>query len=767
MENLVIVESPHKAQKIQEYLGKDFVVKSSKGHVRDLPENSLSIDIEHGFTPEYVIPADKQKLVNELKKDAKSASTVWLASDEDREGEAIAWHLSEVLGLKKEQTKRIVFHEVTKPALLEAIKTPREVDMNLVSAQQARRVLDRLVGFELSPVLWKKIQPRLSAGRVQSVALRLVVDREREIEAFSREPYYKVEASFIPQGQRSAIKATLECRLKDAEQAQDFLNRCIGASYTVCGTSEKEGTRTPAAPFTTSSLQQEAYRKLGMSVQQTMQIAQKLYEEGLITYMRTDSVNLSSLAINTAKKFICENFGEEYSRPRKYKTNDKSAQEAHEAIRPTYIQNTDIEGTSAEKRLYQLIWKRTVACQMADAKIITSTITIASDRVAEKFIAEAEKVSFDGFLKLYREGSDDESQQDSIVEGNLPSIQPGTSLKENGISATCKFTQAPQRYNQASLIQKLKDLGIGRPSTYQSTISTLIKGRGYIVEGDKEGHEITVTNYTLRNGVVSSAGKKEKIGADKRKFLPQDIGIMVSDYLVEHFPDIMDYQFTADVEKDFDEVADGQTQWDKVISSFYEPFHNEIQVTMADRNYSHLEREIGIDPADGQMIVARFGQFGPYVQKGEGENRVCASLAKGQIIESITLEEAVRLLQLPRNLGQYNGTDIVVTKGRYGAYLKYGEQKISLPRTEDPLQITLDKAIGIIQDSGKKQTSEIMAQWGDIQLIKGMYGPYLKCNGNNYRIPRGTEAETLTEEDAKSIIRTCEPTSHKRRFSKK
>ena len=763
--NLVIVESPTKATKIKSFLGNDFTVKSSLGHIRDLQENNLSIDVKDGFKPQYVIPAAKTKVVEELKKLAEQSETVWLASDEDREGEAIAWHLYDVLGLTPEKTRRIVFHEITKPAILEAVANPRDIDMNLVAAQQARRVLDRLVGFELSPVLWKKIQPKLSAGRVQSVALRLVVDKEREIQAFHSERYYRIEAVFAVDGGKNTVKAVLDHRFSNEEEVMDFLQNSIGANYSVSDISSKEGIRTPAAPFTTSTLQQEAARKLGMGVSQTMQIAQKLYEEGLITYMRTDSVNLSSLALNTAKKMICDNFSEEYSRPRQYKTKSKGAQEAHEAIRPTYIDRENISGTATEQRLYQLIWKRTVASQMADAKVLNTAIEISSDKTPYKYRVEATKILFDGFLKLYIEGKDDENEEDGIV--NIPDIAKGSVMVENGISAECKFTAAPARYNQATLVKKLEELGIGRPSTYASIISTLVRGRGYIVEGNKEGKSLTVTNFTMKNGIISKSQKKETVGAEKNRLLPQDIGIMVSDYLLQHFPEIMDYGFTADVEKDFDEIADGKKEWNSMISNFYSPFHGNIKTTLADSNYSRLEREIGVDPSDGQMITARYGQYGPYVQKGEGENRVFASLAKGQIIESLTLDEALKLLQLPRNLGTKDGKDVIIAKGRYGAYIKFGDKNIAIPRGKDPLKLTLDDAASIIGEASSQQGQNIIAQWDNIQVLLGKFGPYIKMDGANYKIPKEVDAYNLKEEDARKIIETSQPTAKKHSYFKK
>ena len=763
--NLVIVESPAKAGTIQKFLGNDFIVKSSFGHIRDLQDSELSIDVENGFKPEYVIPADKKKVVADLKKAAKEAKMVWLASDEDREGEAISWHLFETLGLKEEKTKRIVFHEITKNAILNAIENPREIDMSLVNAQQARRVLDRLVGFELSPVLWRKIQPKLSAGRVQSVALRLVVDREREILAFSNEPYYRIEALFHPEGtpESTTVKAFLDRRMPDLESAREFLERCIGATFTISSIEKKEGTRTPAAPFTTSTLQQEAARKLRLSVGQTMSIAQRLYESGLITYMRTDSTNLSSLAINTAKQYICNNFGQEYSQVRQYKTKAKGAQEAHEAIRPTYMENTSIEGTPQEKKLYELIWKRTVASQMADARILRTDIKVSSDKGEEKFNVQASQVLFDGFLKLYMEGSDEPAQDDEMVI--LPEMAIGAQMFEKGITAECKFTAAPSRYSEATLVKKLEELGIGRPSTYAPTISTLTKGRGYIIKGDKTGEKHNVTNLTLNNGTIKASAKAEVVGAEKRKLLPQDIGMIVTDYLVKNFETILDYGFTANVEKDFDRVAEGEQVWNSVISEFYGPFHNKVQETLSNREYSHVSRELGTDPADGQILIAKFGQYGPYVQKGDGDSKQYASLAPGQLIESITLEEALKLFELPRTVGQYEGIDIVCTKGRYGPYIKYGDKNISLPRGTDPLNVDFDTCVKLIAESAEKKTGGIIAEYkeSDIQVLNGAYGPYIKHAGSNYKIPKGIEPEELTEDKCKEIISSTEPTGRKKR----
>lgn len=763
--NLVIVESPAKAGTIQKFLGNDFIVKSSFGHIRDLQDNELSIDVKNGFKPEYVIPADKKKVVSELKKAANAAETVWLASDEDREGEAISWHLFETLGLKAENTKRIVFHEITKNAILNAIQNPRDIDMCLVNAQQARRVLDRLVGFELSPVLWRKIQPKLSAGRVQSVALRLVVDREREILAFSNEAYYKVDAVFHPEGtpDKTTVKATLDRRFPDLGSAEEFLTRSIGAKFTIGSIDKKEGTRTPAAPFTTSTLQQEAARKLRLSVSQTMSIAQRLYEHGFITYMRTDSTNLSSLAINTAKVFICNNFGEEYSKVRQYKTKSKGAQEAHEAIRPTYIENTTIEGTPQEKKLYELIWKRTVASQMADARILRTDIKVSSDKGEEKFNVQASQVLFDGFLKLYIESTEDGAQDEEMTI--LPEMSIGAEMFEKGITAECKFTAAPSRYSEATLVKKLEELGIGRPSTYAPTISTLTKGRGYIVKGDKPGEKREVTNLTLKNGVIKTSVKNETIGAEKGRLLPQDIGMIVTDYLVKNFETILDYGFTANVEKDFDQIAEGNQVWNSVISEFYDPFHTKVQETLSNREYNHVSRELGTDPKDGLMLTARFGQYGPFVQKGDGDNRQYASLAPGQLIESITLEEALKLFELPRTVGQYEGIDIICTKGRFGPYIKYGDKNISLPRGTDPLKVDLETCIKLVEESASKKTGGIISEYkdSDIQVIDGAYGPYIKHAGSNYKLPKGTDPATLTEDKCKEIIASSEPTGRKKR----
>ena len=756
--NLVIVESPGKIGKLQKFLGKDYIVKSSIGHIRDLQDKKLSVDIEHGFTPEYVIPADKKKVVAELKKLVGEVKTVWLASDEDREGEAISWHLYEVLGLKDKDTKRIVFHEITEEAILNAVKNPRDINMDLVDAQQARRVLDRLVGFEVSPILWRKIQPKLSAGRVQSVALRLVVDREREIMAFNREAYYKTDAVFTPEGGNVKVNATLGTRFRTVDEARKFLEDCAGAEFRVGSIDKKAATRCPAAPFTTSTMQQEAARKLHFPVNTTMRVAQSLYEKGLITYMRTDSTNLSKLALGASRDYIVKNFGENYSKTRQYRTTSKGAQEAHEAIRPTYIGNTSIEGTPQEQKLYNLIWKRTIASQMADASLLNTNIRIVNDRREEKFAVQATQIVFDGFLKVYMESYDDQQDEQEVI---LPALNVGDRMIPQSFSSSGKFTTPPPRYSEASLVKKLEELGIGRPATYGTIISTLTTGRGYIVKGDKEGEKIPVTCLSMKNGIITESMKAEPVGAEKGKLLPQEIGMIVTDYLVKNFGNIMDYDFTANVENDFDKVAKGQLRWNKLIAEFYAPFHKKVEDVLESREYgSRVSRELGKDPSDGQPIVAKFGQYGPYIQKGEGENRQFAHLAPGQLIESITLEEALRLFLLPRKVGSYNGIDIIATKGKFGPYLKYGDKNTSLPRGKDPLTVTLEECISLIESIGNKaaaNTPLLEFKESDIQVINGRYGPYIKHDGKNFKIPKGTDAATLTEERCKEIISSSEP----------
>ena len=753
--NLVIVESPAKAKTIQKFLGKDYVVKSSFGHIRDLQDKSLSIDIKGGFIPEYVIPASKKKVVSELKSAAAQAETVWLASDEDREGEAISWHLAETLGLNPGNTRRIVFHEITRDAIMAAIQNPRTIDMDLVNAQQARRVLDRLVGFELSPVLWRKIQRGLSAGRVQSVALRLIVDREREITAFTPEATYRVEGVFAAGSGK--LKGVLDTRFPGLAEARQFLQDSIGATYTVESVDRKEGVRTPAAPFTTSTLQQEAASKLHFPVSATMRVAQSLYERGLITYMRTDSTNLSSLAINTAKQFITENFGPEYSHTRQYKTKSKGAQEAHEAIRPTFIANTSIEGTAQEKKLYDLIWKRTVASQMTEAKVLGTIVKIACPGRPEKYTAQGSVVLFDGFLKIYMDDKDESA--------GLPDIHVGDILEARGITADCKYSQPPLRFTEGTLVKKLEELGIGRPSTYAPTINTLTTGRGYVVKGDKEGVKMDVTNLTLKGGEITESGKQETVGAEKGKLIPQDIGLIVTDYLVANFADIMDYDFTANVEKDFDTIAEGGMAWNDTISRFYAPFHDKVEESISDRQYSHVERDLGTDPETGIHYIAKFGQYGPYVQKGDGEGRVCASLAKGQLIESITLAEAVKLFELPRTVGELDSVSIVVLKGRYGPYIHYGDKNISLPRGTDPMTISLEACAALIRETaGKDASVSVLKEFksSDIAIINGRYGPYIKHAGNNYRISKGKDASELTLAECQAIIDSGSASTHRK-----
>ncbi|MCQ2174301.1 MAG: type I DNA topoisomerase [Bacteroidales bacterium] len=762
--NLVIVESPAKAKTIQKFLGDGFTVKSSFGHICDLQDKALSIDIENGFKPEYVIPSDKKKVVAELKTAAAGAQTVWLASDEDREGEAISWHLSQTLGLDPARTRRIVFHEITREAILHAVQNPREIDINLVNAQQARRVLDRLVGFELSPLLWRKVQRGLSAGRVQSVALRLVVDREKEIIGFKSEKYYRVEAVFNVGGNR--VKGLLDTRFGTLEQARGFLEDSIGAIYRVASVEKKEILKMPAAPFTTSTLQQEASRKLHFSVSQTMRIAQGLYEKGLITYMRTDSTNLSQLAISTCKKLITDNFGPEYLHSRQFRTQSKGAQEAHEAIRPTYIANESIEGTEQEKKLYNLIWKRTVASQMAEARMMSTTIRVSSDKRSEGWTIQAGEILFEGFLKLYLEGSDDQEEQEETI---LPPVKEGDFLDFLQMNAECKFTQAPYRYSEATLIKKLEELGIGRPSTYAPTINTLTSERGYITKGDKEGRKIQVNNLTMKNGRIDSSVKTETVGAERGKLLPQDIGIIVSDYLVANFSDIVDYDFTANVEKEFDLIADGKIAWNSQISRFYFPFHEKVKGAMSDRQFSNkVQRELGVDPADGQMVIAKFGQYGAYVQKGEGENKQFANMNKGQLIESITLEEALNLFRLPRTVGEYEGAPVIVSKGRFGPYIKYGDRNIPLPKKADPMKVTLENCIEAVRAENTKPRNAPVKEFPnrDICIMTGPYGPYIKHAGGNYKLPDGTDPAALSEEDCIRIVNEGTPTGGKKNFRK-
>ena len=766
-DNLVIVESPTKAKTIEKFLGKDYIVRSSFGHIRDLSKKDLGIDMEHGFSPVYEIPGDKKKLVAELTKLAKE-KTVWLASDEDREGEAIAWHLTEVLGLPVESTKRIVFHEITKRAILEAIEKPRTVDMNLVNAQQARRVLDRLVGFELSPVLWRKVRPSLSAGRVQSVAVRLLVEREREIIAFESKPYFRVTAQFhaADDPEKTLFRAELSHRFDTREAAEEFLNSCIGANYRVLKAEEKPAQRYPTAPFTTSTLQQEAGRKLGMSVSQTMSIAQRLYEQGLITYMRTDSVNLSTQALTQCKTEIIKMFGEKYSSWRNYKTNTKGAQEAHEAIRPSYIDRREIEGTAAEKRLYDLIWKRTVASQMVPAEIDRTTIVIESDKSAEQFTATGEVIRFDGFLRLYSESSDDDSAAEQTGEGVLPKMSAGDALVNKDIVATERFTMAPPRYNEASLVKRLEELGIGRPSTYAPTITTVIN-RGYVVKQNKEGQKRQYVQLTLAGGKLTQKKLTETYGKEKNRLSPTDIGMVVNDYLEQQFAPIIDYNFTANVEKEFDRVADGGITWEKMIGDFYAPFHDMVDKAISTQSEKVSQgRVLGTDPESGCTVKARIGRYGPMVEiespKEGGKSRY-ASLKRGQLIESITLAEALELFALPRNLGDYEGEDLVIGIGKYGPYVRHGKKFASLAKGDDPYTIGYERAAELIrlrdeQNRTANTPLKTFAEDADMQVKNGRYGAYIAYKGKNYRLPKGSKPEELTLEECMKIVASSKKT---------
>ena len=758
VENLVIVESPAKAKTIEKILGKDYTVRSSFGHIRDLAKKNLGIDIEHGFIPQYEVSPDKKKVVSELKAASDKASVVWLASDEDREGEAIAWHLRETLDLQPEKTRRIVFHEITKDAILHAIETPRDVDMNLVMAQQARRVLDRIVGFELSPILWKKIKPSLSAGRVQSVALRLVVEREREIAEFQSRPYFRVEGIFVPEnGKKTKVLGVLDRRFDTREEAEAFLERCRGSRFTVASVDKKEISRCPAPPFTTSSLQQEAARKCGFSVSQTMSIAQHLYESGFITYMRTDSTTLSKLAIGAAKGWITENFGAEYHKARQYKTGVKGAQEAHEAIRPTYIANTDIPGTAAEKKLYSLIWKRTVASQMADARLEKTDITIAGDGIQERFDVTGSTVLFDGFLKVYIESTDDDAPAGD-EEKILPPLSVGDGMLRDSITASEKYTAHPPRYSEASLVRKMEELGIGRPSTYAPTISTLHQ-RGYIIRQDRKGEERSVTVLTLKGDSIASTSKKETTGSEKGRLCPEDIGMMVTDFLEQTFPAIMDYGFTARVETDFDKIAAGKQVWNKTVADFYKPFHDRVEETLKENAPAKSRRLLGTDPATGKSVIARMGRYGSVVQIGEDDDpdKRITGLEKGQLIESVSLEDALRLFVLPRTLGEYNGQTITCSKGKYGPYVKYGSAYVSLKRGQDPYTITLETAVKLIEEHEAQQKNKDIKSFpeADIFVLNGRFGPYIKHAGSNYKIPRGTDPSSLTEEQCRSIIESA------------
>ncbi len=755
-ENLVIVESPAKAKTIEKFLGKDYTVVSSFGHIRDLSKNKLGIEIEKGFKPVYEIPADKQKVVSELKKLAAGAKNVWIASDEDREGEAIAWHLIAVLGLDASTTKRIVFHEITKEAIAKAIETPRAVNMDLVNAQQARRLLDRIVGFEISPVLWKKVQPALSAGRVQSVAVRLIVDREREIIGFAPESAFRVTGLFNGLNNKSEeviLKAECTKKFSNENEALKLLERCAKASFAIENISVKPGTRSPAPPFTTSTLQQEAYRKLGFSVAQTMSVAQKLYEAGRITYMRTDSTNLSSLALNTAREVITADYGTEYSKTRQFKTHAKGAQEAHEAIRPTYFDKKSITGNNNEKKLYELIWKRAIASQMAEAKTEKTTITIGMNPAAEVFTAVGEVIRFDGFLRVYSESYDNVAEDDEKTL--LPAVAKGMSLDAVNITATQRYTTPPPRYTEASLVKKLEELGIGRPSTYAPIIST-IQARGYVAREDRPGEKRILMVLTLTGSKITKSEKTEVAGKEKAKLFPKDIGIIVNDFLTANFPDILDYNFTAGVEKEFDEIAGGDLEWGKMLSDFYSPFHKSVDESLARKERMTGNRELGNDPATGLPVFVKMSKYGPVVQLGEaspGNKPRFANLRRDQLLETITLEEALVLFSLPRSLGDYQGSEMIVSSGKFGPYVRHNSKFFSLKRgVDDPYSITAERAIELIVEKLEGEKKKVINDFGEIQVLNGRYGPYITMDKNNFRIPKGTDPATLTKEECLKII---------------
>ncbi len=764
--NLLIVESPAKAKTIEGYLGKDFLVKSSYGHIRDLVKTDDAIDTEDNFKQKYEVPSDKKALVSELKKLAKSAETVWLASDEDREGEAISWHLFETLGLKDDKTKRIVFHEITKPAILKAIESPRKIDFNLVNAQQARRVLDRLVGFELSPVLWRKVKPSLSAGRVQSVAVRLIVERERDINKFNAEAAFKVVAIFNTSNAKDRFKAELPKRFSTVEEANQFLNDCAKAAFQIKSLETKPSKRTPSAPFTTSTLQQEASRKLGFSVARTMQVAQRLYEAGRITYMRTDSVNLSDTALQGAQAEIINAYGEKYHKLRQYRTKSAGAQEAHEAIRPTYFNDHTIDGDNSEKRLYELIWKRSIASQMSEAEFEKTTAKISISTRSEDLVATGEIMKFDGFLKVYFESSDDDNDEidlDNSDNAILPPLSKGQELNLEIMHATERFSRPPARFTEASLVKKLEELGIGRPSTYAPTIST-IQNRGYVVKEDRDGKERAYKVLTLNGGQVTSQTKTEITGAERNKMFPTDIGVLVNDFLVQHFKGIVDYHFTAKVEKEFDEIAQGFKEWTDMLSNFYGPFHSEVQNTLDNADRATHERELGVDPVTGKPISVRVGRFGPLVQIGtadDEEKPVFASLRKGQMIETITLEEALELFKLPKKVGEFEGKEMTVAIGRFGPYIRHNSSFYSLPKGLDPLDVEQDQAIQIIEEKRQKDKDKIIKIFDEnpeAKIENGRWGPFVRFGKQNLKIPKGVEVEKITyadvlkwaEEDSKS-----------------
>ena len=777
-ENLVIVESPAKAKTIEKFLGKDYKVMSSYGHIRDLKKKEISIDLKT-LEPDYEIPDEKKKLVSELRSSAKKASKVWLASDEDREGEAISWHLCEVLGLDEKNTNRIVFHEITKPAILDAIQHPRFLNMNLVNAQQARRVLDRIVGFKLSPVLWRKVKPALSAGRVQSVAVRLIVEREREIQAFKSEPYYRVNAIFFaigPDGKKTEVKAELDTRFKTHDEALAFLNNCKDAAFSVSDVTKKPLRRTPAPPFTTSTLQQEAARKLGFTVSQTMMLAQHLYENGKITYMRTDSVNLSSLCINACKEEIEATWGEKYHKTRQYHTHSKGAQEAHEAIRPTYMDQTEIEGTPQERRLYDLIWKRTIASQMADAELEKTTATITISGSSDVFTAIGEVIKFDGFLRVYRESYDDDNEQEDESH-LLPPLKKGQKLEHGPIIATERFTQRPPRYTEASLVRKLEELGIGRPSTYAPTIST-IQQREYVEKGNKDGEERQFNVMTLKDCQIKDENHTEITGAEKAKLFPTDTGTVVNDFLTEYFPDILDFNFTASVEKEFDEIAEGEVKWTSIMKNFYDKFHPSVENTLAIKTEHKVgERILGEEPGTGKTVSVKIGRFGPVVQIGTVEDEEkprFAQMKKGQSMETITLEEALELFKLPRTLGEYEGKSVSVGVGRFGPYVLHNKVYVSLPKTLDPMEITLEEAEQLILEKRQKETERHIKKFEEepeLEILNGRYGPYITYKGSNYKIPKDIVPQDLSLASCLELIKLQDEkgpaTTKKGRFAKK
>jgi DNA topoisomerase I len=774
-ENLVIVESPAKAKTIEKFLGKDFLVKSSFGHIRDLSKKNLGIDLNNKYNPDYIISEDKKQVVSELKKLAKAAKTVWLASDEDREGEAIAWHLAEVLGLRLDTTKRIVFNEITKPAIQHAIQTPRTINQNLVNAQQARRILDRLVGFEISPLLWKKVKPSLSAGRVQSVAVRLIVEREREIMAFKETSAYRVTAVFElldDKGKKYNLQAEFPERFATLNEAQAFLETCRDAEFRIKDISVKPGKKTPAPPFTTSTLQQEASRKLGFSVAQTMTVAQRLYEAGKITYMRTDSVNLSETALSAARDAITNLYSEKYLNIRHYKTKTKGAQEAHEAIRPTYMDNDTVSGTAAEKRLYELIWKRTIASQMSDAVLEKTTVSIGISTHKGLFVANGEVIKFDGFLRVYHESTDDET--DETDETLLPPLKINQLLTRKQIQAAEKFTHHPARYTEASLVKKLEELGIGRPSTYAPTISTIL-ARGYVSKEDRMGFERKISILTLSGAEILKEIKTENTGAEKSKLFPSDIGMIVNDYLLAHFPNIMDFNFTANVEKEFDEIADGKLVWNEMIDHFYSPFHVHVEKALNSKDHSIGERQLGTDPVTKLPVFAKMGKFGPMVQLGiaeeGGEKPRYASLQQGQYIETISLEEALALLSLPRKIGQYEGSDMVVSIGRFGPYIQHKSAFYSLKKgVDDPYTIESDRAVELIEEKREKDRNKTIKTFENepgLQVLNGRWGPYITFNKENYKIPKDVEPSSLDYEACMKIIKEATKSPAKAKAKKK